>query len=403
VKKMLTLLASLLLSIGAVACGSSASSGNGGGTAGSASKAPFVIGTVSDVSGALASSIGGANKALEAWADYTNAQGGINGHKVDLVALDTDSSPATTLSDVKQLVEQDHIIALVDAQANFYPTFEPYLDSQGIPVIGSYPNNPPFQTDPAHLWFPQGTTVDAMYADMFKVGQKYGGGSKMAFLYCVESPVCPVGVAPAAKAAGVKITYSEGISATAPSYTAPCLAAKQSGATMINIADASAIILRAMSNCVSQSYHPLLLAVDGQVASPWAATSAASGARIFENDAPFSDTSNPAVQLMQTELNKYAPGLVGSPLYDENVVYAWAAGLLFTAAAKAGHLGNGATATDVVNALYDLSGTTLGGIAPPLQYTRGQAHTISCGFVLGVRSGGFFMPQGQSQVCAQQS
>jgi len=242
--------------------------------------------------------------------------------------------------------------------------------------------------------------VSPLYYDMFQVAKKYGGGTKLAFLYCAESPVCPVGVASAAKKAGVDITYTSAISATAPGYTAPCLAAKASGAKSINIADASALILEAMKDCIQQSYHPLLIAVDGQVASTWASSPAAQGARIFQNDAPFSDTSNSGIKQMQKALEKYAPGLMKSSLYDENVVYAWAAGMLFKAAAQAAHLGNDAKSAQVVNGLYDLKSDTLGGVAPPLSYQRGKKHTIDCGFVEGVQNNAFFLPQGQTQVCA---
>ena len=74
---------------------------------------------------------------LEAWADWTNANGGINGHQVKLIAMDTGFNPSTALAEVKQLVEQDHIIALVGEQTSFDATFATYLQQKGIPAVGA--------------------------------------------------------------------------------------------------------------------------------------------------------------------------------------------------------------------------------------------------------------------------
>ena len=85
-----------------------------GAQAGSAATAStWVIGNIGTYSGGNSSNFIGGNLSLEAWADYTNAHGGINGHKVKVISDDDAGSPSTALNDVKQLVNNDHVLAIV--------------------------------------------------------------------------------------------------------------------------------------------------------------------------------------------------------------------------------------------------------------------------------------------------
>ncbi|MHB8244357.1 MAG: ABC transporter substrate-binding protein [Acidimicrobiales bacterium] len=119
------MLAGLLL----VACSSSSPSGSSSG--------PIKIGIVADLTGPY-SPIGQADlKMAKILVKEQNANGGINGRKIDLIALDGQTSPTTGLADVKQLIQQDHVVALLGP--DFTSTAEvvfPYVDQQHIPTIG---------------------------------------------------------------------------------------------------------------------------------------------------------------------------------------------------------------------------------------------------------------------------
>src|SRR6516164_3168053 len=103
----------------------------------------------------------------------------------------------------------------------------------------------------------------------------------------------------------------------------------------MSIGDNAAVILRVAASCAQQEYTPLQVGEDGSVTTAWAASPAMQGALMVQQDAPFSDTSNPAVQTMINAFNKYEPGITTSESWGENDVFAWAAGQLFTAAAEA--------------------------------------------------------------------
>ncbi|MDA8264002.1 MAG: ABC transporter substrate-binding protein [Actinomycetota bacterium] len=76
-----------------------------------------------------------------------NSHGGIHGRKINLIVLDSQTQPAVGYAEVKQLVEQDHIVAMLGP--DFTSTAEviyPYLDQQKVPTVadvggGSW-NNP---------------------------------------------------------------------------------------------------------------------------------------------------------------------------------------------------------------------------------------------------------------------
>src|SRR6185312_9454835 len=88
---------------------------------------------------------------------------------------------------------------------------------------------------------------------------KQAGAKKIAVIYCSESPTCAAslpGLKSAGKALGVPVVYSAGVSATAPNYTAQCLAAKQAGADALFIGDGTNTIDRIATNCTQQGYKP---------------------------------------------------------------------------------------------------------------------------------------------------
>src|SRR5712691_2846318 len=84
----------------AAGCGSGPSSGSGGGSSSKPSTSsaaapkgtPIRIGDVGTYSGFAGTTSIGGKYALEAWASYVNAHGGINGHPIDLIVKDDQGS-----------------------------------------------------------------------------------------------------------------------------------------------------------------------------------------------------------------------------------------------------------------------------------------------------------------------
>jgi hypothetical protein len=92
--------------------------------------------------------------------------------------------------------------------------------------------------------------------------------------------------------------------------------------------------------------------------------------------------------------------LVNTAVSPYNVQGAWAGDLLFqTAAAQALKSTSSPTAKDMYTALYALSGTTLGGFAPPLHFTKGSPGVANCFFVVSIQNGKFTAPDGTTDFC----
>src|SRR5262245_492290 len=77
------------------------------------SETPITVGFICSCTGPLAKSIGRSEEVIQAWAKYTNANGGLNGHPVKVITADDGQNPAQALKAVKKLVEQDKVMAIV--------------------------------------------------------------------------------------------------------------------------------------------------------------------------------------------------------------------------------------------------------------------------------------------------
>ncbi len=94
------------------------------------------LGVTAPLTGSAASTGIPEVQGLKAYFDYVNAHGGVHGHQIKLIALDDQYKPATTESQTRLLVQQDHIFAWVGGQGT--PTFlaaEPVLKAANVPAI----------------------------------------------------------------------------------------------------------------------------------------------------------------------------------------------------------------------------------------------------------------------------
>ncbi len=363
--------------------------------------APMKIGLVCSCSGPLASSYRVGPPAYEAWAKSVNARGGINGHRVQVIVKDDGSSPGTSLAEVESLVNDDHVLALVDSTNNDV-AWGDYARDHDVPVIGGGAVTILDLTNPD--FFAAGQTEDDFIVAQVEAAKKVGA-TTIGELYCSEAATCQELVPPlraTAKALGVKIGYLAQISAGAPNYTAQCLAAKNAGVQALSIGEAVDTVEAVARDCARQGYTPYELVGNGGVATSFT-TSPGLGDRSigFETDIPFFVDSTPGTRAMNRALERYAPAILTSPEYNEIATISWISGLLFGAAAKAGGAGlhGPATTTQIYDGLYKLRDDTLGGMAPPLTFRRGVPNPVDCWFWIAIRHGKFTTPYGLKPHC----
>jgi ABC-type branched-subunit amino acid transport system substrate-binding protein len=129
-RKLLATVAVIPVLVSACSSGSASTSSTGAGTGGGGSKT-FTIGVLSDQTGPGASESATAVLGVKAGIGVAATMG----YKIKYVAADSATSPTQALTGAQQLVEQDHVFAVIGASALLFSA-APFLTSNGIPVVG---------------------------------------------------------------------------------------------------------------------------------------------------------------------------------------------------------------------------------------------------------------------------
>ena len=357
------------------------------------SAAEIPVGVIGSYSGPEASNVAPSKPTIEAWADSVNAAGGIDGRKVRLFIDDDRGNVQASVQDVKQLVEEDHVVALVgEASSSGYAAWASYVTKAGVPVVGGITQDTPFITSP-DFFAAAGNLIASFYgtaAVAAKDGSKYGE------LYCAEITAC-AGVVPilnsVAKTTGVKISYSGAAAATAADYTAQCQGLKDAGVQSYGLALASSVLMRVHDQCVQQGLTAPVI-VTNAIDSSFLSDPSFNGTQLVESVHPFWDTTTPSGKAMHAALAKYAPSVGSATVpFNGQVSLAWGAGLLFEAAVRAAGSGP-VTSASVKRGLYALKGDTLGGFTTPLTFTPGKPNLIDSYYTFAIKNGQFVAPDG---------
>ncbi len=99
------------------------------------------IGTVSDLSGPLASTSIKMVAATQAYLDMINAKGGINGNKIVLMQRDDQYDPRKTPAMVEDIITRDNVVALVNSAgtANTFAMIKAgVLSRHKVPLVGVF-------------------------------------------------------------------------------------------------------------------------------------------------------------------------------------------------------------------------------------------------------------------------
>jgi branched-chain amino acid transport system substrate-binding protein len=370
-------------------------------SAGAAAKAPITIGIACSCTGPLGPGIIVSPPGFQAWAKYENAHGGLNGHQISVVLMDDASNTGTALTNVETMISQDHISVLVD-DSEGDTAFQSYVDQHHIPVIGGSSTSDLFLSDPN--WFSPGETVDTYFLFYMAAAKKLGEKTVGQF-YCAESTICQQGVPSFradAKADGLSVGYVSSISYAAPNYTAQCLAAKQAGVQVLNVADAAFVAERVGQNCETQSYDPWYVAGGAAIAGAFPTSPGFENHFLgAEDDIPYFDTAIPGVKLFVNEMKKYYPSVLTNPNYTDGTIQNWITGLVLAQAVKASNAGSTGpiTPAEIYKGLYTFHDQTLGGMAPPLTYKKGQPNPVHCWFWIKAQNGKFTTPYGLQPNC----
>jgi branched-chain amino acid transport system substrate-binding protein len=171
----------------AAGCGRGSSSGGSGGTASD----PGITANSIKLGGSYpfsgpASAYGTIGASAKAYFDWLNAKGGVNGRKIDFVALDDGYEPARALQNAKRLVEQDKVFAMFNTlgTANNLATWD-YLNQAKVPQVYVATGSSAFGADVSKHpytigWQPDYVSEARVYASYLKDSKP---NAKVAVLY----------------------------------------------------------------------------------------------------------------------------------------------------------------------------------------------------------------------------
>jgi branched-chain amino acid transport system substrate-binding protein len=353
-----------------------------------------VIGNIGTYSGAFGDEYADSYKGFQAWVDATNAAGGVNGHPIQVVSVNDQGDATKSLAGVKDLVENKHAVAIVDAMSpNGSAAFASYLAQQKIPVIGGLPTDTTFMTQP--LFFPTAATSVGFLTGQFN-GVSELNGSKLGLFLCTFA-ACQSGIPLFTQIAqGLKIAYAgqQTINASAPSFTAQCLTFKNQGVDSIIPELDGPTTKRVVDDCVRQGFKPHVIVPASTISADVLADPAFDGALgVTESQLWFGDDAEGQAwyKAYKAKFPNDTPGGFAS--------LGWQAGLVLGAALK--NAPAAVTPANVLKGLYAIpAGTNFDGVTPPLTYTAGKPAVVgNCVWYVQIKDKAFTAPKGSDAVC----
>jgi branched-chain amino acid transport system substrate-binding protein len=340
--------------------------------AASTSSAPGVtsnsitVGTISTQTGTLASNFSSLIYGEKAYYQYINAQGGVNGRKIDYkYALDDGGNPTTFNQLANTLINQDHVFAVTGvATAFFSPNLftESGMPTYGYNVTGNW-------AGPSNL-FAAGGSVQYYPAEGPIVGyvSKQTKAPKIAFVaygVAASADACQAG-ASALSSNGFQVVYTDfKVSYPGTTVATDVQRMKQAGANMIvSCMDVQGNIT--MARAVQQyglKATQLWFSGNDQ-ATLQQNQSLMQGVYFSIAHVPYTAPTSiyPGLKLYLTQMKKYEPKYVN----DEIAIQGWESAALFVQGVKMA--GNNLTQANVIKQDNSLTAFTAGGLTAPTNW-----------------------------------
>jgi branched-chain amino acid transport system substrate-binding protein len=342
-------------------------------TAGAASSAPGVtansitVGTISTQTGTLASNFGSLIYGERAYFDYINAQGGVNGRKINYqYALDDGGNPSTFNQLASTLINQDHVFAVTGVGTAF---FSPNLFVQsGIPTYGY--NVTGNWAGPKNL-FAAGGSVEYYQAgapEVAYVARKTQSKPSIAFVAynIAASAVACQTEQELMQSEGYHISYTDyKVAYPGTTVATDVQRMKQTGTNMIvSCMDVQGNVT--MARAVQQyGLKATQLWFNGNDAQTLASNQSLMQGIYFDiSHVPFGapQSEYPGLKLYITEMKKYEPKYVD----DEVALQGWESAALFVQGVKMA--GANPTQQGVINADNSITDFTAGNLQAPVNW-----------------------------------
>jgi len=375
------------------ACSSSHSSPSSGGSGAPGVTADSItVGSIANVTGPLSSDFAPVVNGVEAYFDMVNAQGGIDGRKLHLAyQKDDQGSQTTDLTVAQELVEQDHVFAVVGVGTPFFGGAA-FLAHEGVPTFG-YEVSADWSDGPT-LFGAYGSvlTFDSYAPEEAYVVKQLGAHSVGVIAYSVpqSADACRATVT-GAERFGVSVGFQN---LSFPFGSDPTVDVLQMKAHHVDVVfsclDATGNVT--LSRSIQQNgmsvhqvwlngYDRSLLQVYGTLMN---------GVYFLLQHVPFEAAtafpgSYPGIERYINAMQKYQP----SYTYDEVALDGWVAADQFVTGLKA--VGRNLTQAKLVVAINKERAFTSDGVTTPVNWTKAHTEAVPpyCAAFVGVVNGRF--------------
>jgi branched-chain amino acid transport system substrate-binding protein len=360
-------------------------------------KSEIVFGSFGVESGLLSAITAGAAAGVRAWVGDVNSRGGLNGHPVRMIFAEDGGDPGRAQAIVRQMVEQDHIMAL------FFPydvgTLDPvlpYLESVGIPVYGGQ-LDADFKADYSPMVFNLFIGSDKALAwELILNVTTQSDRRNAAVLYCREAVICQHQrdqIKQYLPYDGMRIVYEAQVTQASPDYTAEALSAQRAGADVVLVFLDINSIARFVKSARRQGYAPVVSTahqVQSDLVLPLAKD--LEGLLAGSVTAPY---DSPRMADYRMAIARYQPKAVLSGYGAA----AYMSGRLLEARI-APTLDDSPTTGEFIEALYALRNETFGGLLPGITFPRDRDRSrVNMCSVPVKLTGGKWLPSTPSFVC----
>jgi branched-chain amino acid transport system substrate-binding protein len=346
-----------------------------------ADKSPLLIVGTFDIGGPSPVPPAGAD-AVQAWADHINAQGGINGHPVEVDIRDTKGDAAAAQTLTQELLAMDPILFLLNTPSTEASQAE-LLGGSQVPVMGvgynpaiwgghiaafnltcSNDEGSPLPCGLANAFAV--TTTPGAVIDEQLYGAQAAGATKVTSAVCAEVDSCSTSIpvfAATAAALGLEVVESVKVSSTASDYSAECIGFMQEGVDFIQLSGGLGLSLGVINSCKDQGYEGIFGASAGSVHGElieFDDITLAGGLHAFPWWA-----DDPLVQEYRDAMA--AGGVDEEGIADPTTTGIWSVLQLFAKAQA--NLSDAPTGAEAIENMYTIQDETLGGLIAPVSYS----------------------------------
>ena len=341
--------------------------------------APITVGGIYDETGPVDATV--ERDTVRSYFDLVNAQGGVNGHKLQLIDCDSKYDPSSAHQCAQKLISQGVLAIVGWLSLSGEQTETPYLTSQGVPIIGGLGVPAEYQSPLSYPTTPSLVTAGtALGTHAGQIGLK-----KPGVIFLNASFIQPVeqSFLAALKAQGITPVDVEQVDATKADYTDIALKFQSAGAQSVAAFLDPFSYARLFQAMERQNWHPPVLGggLDKASANAQYDSGCGSSCAVFGADSAtpvleyLDHTNTPAIAQILNAVRTYYPGQYNA--LDTYTTYQWLAAEVFVQAIK--NIGSApVTRQSLVNALNGIKNFNDGGITTPISYSAGNHDPLHC-------------------------